>query len=117
MIKYVCDRCGKELDKSYRARICYSGNNEADFCKECNEEFLRWMQKEPIKDCDEQERIEYYVKAIHNYKEQIANLTEILDKTKASRDWWSNTCTEIFKDYNALHEKIEKKLTGGNVDV
>lgn len=50
MIKYVCDRCGKELDKSYRARICYSVNNEADFCEECREEFLNWMRNKPVED-------------------------------------------------------------------
>ena len=113
MIKYVCDRCGKELDKSYRAHISYSGNNEADFCKECNEEFLRWMKNEPIKDYDEQ--IEYCNKAIHNYKEQITELTEIVDKTRASRDWWSNQCNEIFKDCDALRNKVDKIMAQGSV--
>lgn len=119
MIKYVYDRCGKELDKSYRAHISYSGNNEADFCKECNEGFLRWMENKPaedkpVKEC-EKNIIEGYEKAIHNYQQQIIDLTEIVDKTKASSDWWSHQCTEIFKDICALHKKVEEMVTHGNV--
>lgn len=49
MIKYFCDRCGKEIDKSYRT-ISYSGNEEADLCIECFDEFLNWMENKPVED-------------------------------------------------------------------
>lgn len=118
MIKYVCDRCGKELDKSYRAHISYSGNNEADFCKECNEEFLSWMENKPAEDKPvkeyEKNIIEDYEKAIHNYQQQIIDLTEKLDKTRASRDWWKTQCNEFYKDYKVLSEKLENMLLHGS---
>ena len=114
MIKYLCDRCGKELDKSYRARICYSGNNEADFCKECNEEFLNWMKNEPVKEY-EKKIIEDYEKAIHNYQQQIIDLTEKLDKTRANREWWKTQCNEFYEDYKVLSEKLKNMFLHGSV--
>lgn len=92
MIKYFCDRCGKELDRSYRAHISYSGNEEAYFCKECNEEFLNWMKNNPVKDDEKkiedyertihsyEEVIHDYQEAVHNYRQQIKDLTEHLAK-------------------------------------
>lgn len=46
MIIYTCDRCGKQLDKSYRARISYSGNCEGDFCKDCFDSFKQWLEND-----------------------------------------------------------------------
>ena len=45
MIKYFCDRCEKELKKSY-VTICYPSNS-ANLCNECFEEFLNWMKNKP----------------------------------------------------------------------
>ena len=59
MIKYFCDRCGKELIKSY-SHITYSGNNSADLCKECFEEFLNWVNNKPN---ENYERVEWDGKA------------------------------------------------------
>ena len=48
MLKYFCDRCGKEMNKSY-SHICYPGNS-ANLCIECFAEFLNWMKNKPVED-------------------------------------------------------------------
>ena len=113
MIKYFCDRCGKELKKSY-SHICYSGNNSANLCKECFEEFLNWMKNRPVPVKEyEKNIIEDYEKACHYYQQQIVDLTEKLDKTRASRDWWRAQCNEFYKDYKVLSEKLENMFQHG----
>lgn len=76
MIKYFCDRCEKELDRSYRAHISYSGNEEAYFCKECNEEFLNWMKNNPVK--NDEKKIEDYERTIHSYERTIHSYEEVI---------------------------------------
>lgn len=49
MIKYFCDRCGKEMDKPH-SNILFSDNNSVDFCEECKEKFLNWMGNKPVED-------------------------------------------------------------------
>ena len=90
MIKHICDHCGKELDRYDGSLMIYSCNKEAELCKECNEDFLNWLNHKPTKDYEKE--IKDYEKAIHNYQQQIIDLTEKLDKTKISRDWWKNRC-------------------------
>lgn len=106
MIKYVCDHCGKEIDHYDRFLIAYSCGEEVELCKECNEEFLNWMNNKPIKDYEK--KIEDYQRAIHNYQQQIINLTEKLDKARVNNEWWSNQCNEIAGQYNALHKKMDE---------
>lgn len=70
MVKYVCDRCGKELDKLYRKCIAYSDDNSADLCKECIEELLNWMKNKPAED----KRNENYERVEWDGKSHIALL-------------------------------------------
>jgi uncharacterized coiled-coil DUF342 family protein len=121
MIKYFCDRCGKEIYRFYKTRISYTGADRkesdfcSDFCKECKEELSNWVKNKPAKDYEK--KIEDYEKATHNYRQQIIDLTEKLDKTKGSRDWWYNQYTEMLKDYNALRKKVNEIMLYGGMKI
>jgi uncharacterized protein YeeX (DUF496 family) len=66
---------------------------------------------------DYEKKIEDYEKATHNYRQQIIDLTEKLDKTKGSRDWWYNQYTEMLKDYNALRKKVNEIMLYGGMKI
>jgi hypothetical protein len=52
MKKYLCDKCGKELDVKYHDTICINGHDEYldhDFCRDCyfliKKIFIDWINK------------------------------------------------------------------------
>lgn len=106
MIKYFCDRCGKEMNKSYN-HIAYS-DDSANLCKECFDEFSCWMNNNPMvcAKCGHEAK---------NYDDRLSELTAALYKAQNFRGWWSDQCHEIFKDCDALRNKVEKIMAQGDV--
>lgn len=120
MVKYVCDRCNKIIEAGERCKchVSYTsdnGDNSADLCKECFEEFLNWMKNKPVenklvKEC-EKNIVEGYEKIIHEYQQRIIELTEKLNKARANRDLWMTQCREFHKDYKVLSKKLDEIIT------
>lgn len=116
MTKFICDRCGKETDR-FRAHMTYSGNNEADFCKDCFEDFTKWLANKPDNERLQkyEDKLKDYEKAIQNYNNQITKLVEQQDKTRSTLEWWKTQCNEFYKDYKTLSEKLEHIFLHGSV--
>lgn len=98
MIKFFCDRCGKELNKSY-AHICYSGNNSANLCKECFEEFQNWLDTKPFCiNMEEQEKVD-------KLEERIVNVELALGKM--SNELWR--LSMVLKSPKKAEKKVNKQ--------
>lgn len=111
MIKIICDRCGNIAETGSSYFVYYTGRSEADgcnLCKKCFDEFSCWMNNNPMvcAKCGREAK---------NYDDRLSELTAALHKAQDSRDWWSNQCNEIFKDCDALRNKVDEIMAHGSV--
>lgn len=84
MVKFICEHCGKIIEAGERCRCHLSytddnGDNSADLCKECFEEFQNWLDTKPFCiNMKEQEKVDKLEERISNVELALGKMSNEL---------------------------------------